>query len=874
MGKLYELMKKELDTIKEVADLEKTNLIVSNSFPNINRKFKSMQKVNFLVSEINENPLKYFNSKEEYDKFVLDNNKYFYKRPIDEGTNLKAIPTIRIDLITHRTHERSDFEKIFDDLEEKIGNEKIDQLIDYYEKNSNNVYKTRNNPLEPYINTIKQDINTLYTNLNDEAKNELIADLDYANKMLVEKKYTGAYEGLLEDASIARSYTAKNYIADFAQKNNIDSEKLVSMADDINIINITCKTKEEVSMTKDAVFNNPDYKVTKEFKDKLLELDNFITELGVPSTFINGEQGTKEYGLIDYFRKTREISQLVGEYQEATTPDEKKANIEALALKSKELKELEEKYDRLFKKISETFDLDKSSINGNLYNGRGVSFIPENLKTFQANLPEKWDNENAVWGVVLSGFCQLKGAALHSGVSLSEYIDKPVESYLNTTFKESEHYFREAYIPREGNSLGTRMAHALVMDTNIGTELIRNTSIGNRGIEFLNNTEEFNNKTIDKLIASNIGVNYITKFDHSANFMWLDDEGMPNYDNLKNIFANGDKTDKLYELSDNFYTAKMEVGALYSYRDGIVSDKGLVAKNNSILENIKDYYREKVRMFDDPNSFVQIGKGALRSYVDEDALLIAGKKYLEDFMLANNKNIFDLNKNERKQVLNFIKNPAATFTSKYKKTLHLSNQNVSGIKADYKAENDRVNGRNAERFIQAFNRYNTFQGNSGKEINQVLKDNAGGWLEWLGGTTSKEYQALRDIVSGIIDPESPTYGDYKISKYFAQKYIDHKLPEGTKFEDLKPNEKRRVEFCRSIITAVNEMEEPEINLENQNDNNIIENNNIIDENDFHKKLNNDIDKENVEVEEINTDSNNNENIIDTSSKQNIEENEI
>jgi hypothetical protein len=152
--------------------------------------------------------------------------------------------------------------------------------------------------------------------------------------------------------------------------------------------------------------------------------------------------------------------------------------------------------------------------------------------------------------------------------------------------------------------------------------------------------------------------------------------------------------------------------------------------------------------------------------------------------------------------------------------------------------------------------------NVGKNISRIIGDNKGGWGEWLGRTTSKEYKALVSSVEAFNNPQSRTFGDRGNLRYFAEKYVDHKLPLGAKFEDLKPIEKKRVEFCLSIIETCKAMDREE--LEANKD--IVKDNNIIDDKEFKNKLENDVNYLNK--------SNVNENVIDTTNKNNIIDKEI
>ena len=865
MGRLYDLIKQEIEEIEKQARLEKSNLVKAKTFPNVVKDRQNILKANGLIDLINHKAPELFGSKEEFKAFLKENDELFVKHGINKDNYLTTLPDISKSYPLHYTGDISDYETIFDNLEEKLGKNKIDEIIDAYDKESYIEPPVLTHPMEPYINNIKKDIDTLFTDEDEKIKEELKENLDYANKMLVEKKKGGQYDKIIDDVSIGRVYTAKNMLEDYAIEKEIDPEKILNLqVKSSNYIDTECKTNEDVQLTKKLVLDNPENKITKEFKEKLLDLDKFITELGIPSEFISGEQGLKSYGFIDYYTKTQEVSNLIGTYQEKDSPEDKKQIINELSLKAKELSVIEGKYDTLFHRIDRLFDLNKVSLNGNLYTGRESSFNPEFMKTFRANLQPKWDNENAAWGVILSGFCQVKGVAEKAGMSLEECLDKPVESFLKVADNYSKELFDQTNLPRGAeNPIGKRLAHTLVMDQDLGQFYKNRISLQGRSIEFISSLEDINDNTINKVISNNIGFSYFNQFDRSPDKMWMKGNEV-DYDSIKNIFAMADKTDRLYELSNNNYDANMNIGSKYNYKDVMTTEKsnvnGLQEKNN-VLEIFKDFLIEKGEMMDNPHNYVQLAKGNLKAYVDEITVLVAGKKYYDDFLTMNNKNIYEYNKNDRKEIVNFLKDPVGSFIKKYKNEFDLDNEYISGMKQAYKEENDRVNGAlKVEAFRNAFNKFNTYEENKGKNFNQIFKDNAGGWLEWLGQTTSKQYLDLKDAFEAANNPESPTYGDFKSSKFFAQRYIERKLPEGTKFENLKPNEKRRVEFCLTVIAAVDEIEKENPNLEHQNSNNII-NNNIIDD-DFLNKVNKD-------VENIN--SNINEEIIDTSIKV-VEEN--
>ena len=125
--------------------------------------------------------------------------------------------------------------------------------------------------------------------------------------------------------------------------------------------------------------------------------------------------------------------------------------------------------------------------------------------------------------------------------------------------------------------------------------------------------------------------------------------------------------------------------------------------------------------------------------------------------------------------------------------------------------------------------------NRGKSIANIIEDNKRNFIKRWFSSSSKEYRALKKSILASTDPSSPTYGDLNGSKAYAIKYLEHKLPLGTDRNSLSSNEKRRVEFCETIIKAADEIEK-EKNKENENNIDI-----AIDNKEFQDKVKNDVD---------------------------------
>ena len=56
--------------------------------------------------------------------------------------------------------------------------------------------------------------------------------------------------------------------------------------------------------------------------------------------------------------------------------------------------------------------------------------VLENYKSFMPNLIPKWDNEKAPYGIILSGYVQLKDISKKINVPLDELLENPAKAFL------------------------------------------------------------------------------------------------------------------------------------------------------------------------------------------------------------------------------------------------------------------------------------------------------------------------------------------------------------------------------------------------------------------------------------------------------------
>ena len=289
MGKLFNSIKKEYEEVKTYSLYEQGNFMAAKTFPRAYKDFENAKRINVLLGEINGNCETYFGSRENFDKFLKDNRNLFLDTP------LKLTYISKFD---HVTRNLEDYEKILNAVENAVGEENTNKILVATQEKLLNPGTNADYVLKPYIENIKKDADTLFQEENAEFIKGIKESLDYIGEDLIAKKSEGPWNDLIEDVSVGRTYAAKQGLKDFATEYGYDFEKINKAVDNgYNSIEILPIDKETVEYTKQFAFNDT-MKITPEFKKQILELDKFVTEIGIPSHFNSGEEKTKHYSLI------------------------------------------------------------------------------------------------------------------------------------------------------------------------------------------------------------------------------------------------------------------------------------------------------------------------------------------------------------------------------------------------------------------------------------------------------------------------------------------------------------------------------------------------------------------------------------------------
>lgn len=840
-----EKLLKQIEELRKFQKMREENLGKALEFHNLINVKAAAEQVSAFTLHIKNAPQRLICPKDEFNAFINNHPELFPNGTFPYITNSKEgeykIPNV-------------DFGKIFDALEQEYP-ESLAKLEKEYEE-CDSKYREIAHPLTDLTTQMKESVDGL---INDKEEALAIKEaLDYANEEIIDKIGENIVDNAIDLNGNKRSFEAVIDFPNFIKKNGLDKNKVVNHSESKAVINPGFTSSTKYLPDYKEIFHM-DLTLSDEFKKKIIGLDNLLKEEGLLQNAVGGETDFKEYGMADYFMKNYATKAAIVNHSKLTTDEEKANSLRDIKQKVDELKEVSKKYDKVFNYIKDNFDINEISLPINLYAGRAQKVRGDNLESWRPNLPPKYDNENAAYSVILSGFSQLKAACQNFNSSLEDYINHPIETYLNQAKTIGEKEDQKYYLPRsEENTLGKRMARALVTPSKAYEELSLLNAMGGRGTEFLYNVSDKTDKTNDNIIVANINKEYVFLYSHSPEQLF-GRRDMPDMGSLKNLFANGDNTDKLYELSEKYVSPDtIEKGPLSDkYIQGIKNHKNVPIEQEykRIMDTLKDYNNEK-NVIESKEVKDFAGRNDYYNSYSFGTMLFAGREYFTDYLRENKLSLASIeDKKLREEITNFIIDPIKVTTDKYVKEADLAPETKIKITNTY--NRDRAKNRPTEKIQGFINRFNDLNNkpnnhNRGKIFTKILSSNRGNWYERWRGTTSKEYTALQKISAAIVDTNSPAFGDYGTAYNCAIAYKNYKMPEGVRYEDLKDIEKRRIDFCNTIIKAYEDEHKPQVQIE---DNNIIDNTkNFVDNNSFQKQLENDIENKaeksnNIEIKE-------------------------
>lgn len=791
MGKLYELIRKDIEELKKYRQLETQDFNKSKTFNALYDIESHRYKVNWLLDAVsvvvrqNKSDKEFSDIVDKYDGVRKDISIV----PVNYSYEYKMNPIL-------------DYETLLDHIEESVSNEIVEKIEAYYNTKKDYIQPVKK-PLEAYVKAILLDMKDIKM-MSDAEKEIATKYLNYAKDMLVEKQNNNI-DRLIDMVAQQRSAIADGKLEEWANKNGMDGYKAgVYDGKHEHVIGIGNDSAEERELFKPVLNMKPGY--SKEYKNKLLELHKFLKAKAVLVDAQAGESGFKEYGFISYFNTASKINSLIDNQLKLDNEKDKIENLYKISAEANKLQKIEREYDEILTYIKENFNLEDVSLCCNIYSGRQTQFNGK-LNGFKPTLPEKWDNENAPYGVILNGYVQLMSLVEKAGSTLEDMINDPIGEYISGAKNNLDKITDSFSIKVDDAPLGKRIANTMFLTKYLVTSTYEYLT-ALRGIEFLNNQCEANEKTYDYIAASSIAITYAKRFVIQSDALFGSGINV-DMDSLKNLFAFGNDFDNLFSLSKNYPTDLDNKGLIAKAYDAQIKSKASlnpVTECRKVLETCKDFFNEYKRLIlENANNDCCIRPGAI---------LLAGREYFKDYLLKNNINPLDIKDDkERNEVLDFLKEPVDALYDKYRNNNDFFTpkgsrglNNFSDLEYSYKECLYNKYERNIEYFNTRMTENIKNTENDNKNISRMFEDNKGGYLERRFSTTSKEYNALKEAVEASLNSFSTSYGDFTMPKFYAEKYLAHKLPEGVDENNLKPNEKRRVQFCRSIIKTCNEID--------------------------------------------------------------------
>ena len=774
----------------------------------------------------------YFGSKENYDAFIAKHADLFPKRRFPNILSHQETGKITI--------EEGDFEKILDALDEEF-KDRPEVLENLYFDECNPDLHQVNHPMSELVDSIKADVDKLYE--GEETKKELKDALDYANEELVEKLGPNLVDNAIDAVSNKRALMAHNDFDAFVEKNGLDASKVKNYS---TLPTVVSPNFDKYRQNFEAFKPFLDMGLTfdQDYKDKLFQLDELCRQEGLLTHAMGGESGYKEYGLSDYFQKNYALKKALVDYGKISDDEQKKEALSHIKALTEDVKTVTGKYEKVLDFIEKNFDLENIALPGNVYSGRPVSVPDGDLGQWKPNLPAKFDFEKSPAVVFLSGFTQLKSVCQVEEVTLEQFIEDPVNTYIAGIKKYSDADDRKIYLPRsEENTLGKRMAHVFYHSTMDYGEIQGIAMMGGRGMEFLYNTSPSDDKSIDNAIKAGIIKDYSKQYNHSPE-VYFGHIMHPNVGKIKNIFAIGDEIDNLSQASPDYVSEEGKIDpAVKSYSAAIKThgNTPIDQEYRRVIKTLTDCFEEQEVMGNHLDQYLKSPNDYM-THISNGALIAAGRQYFVDYLHENNLSLASIeDENLRQEIFDFVADPVTTINQRHYHFPENGVESLDEVKGNFNKAWREFGKKDSAAFMEKFNQNNQKPRgyNAGKDIPTILNDNRGGWWERWRGTTSKQYQDLVKATQNSLDPQSPTHGDKEAMYACAKAYRAYKLPEGRRFSSLSKTAKKRIEFCDSIINAYEQEKAAREAANNPAPANNI-NNNIINQNDFQKQLQNDL----------------------------------
>lgn len=682
----------------------------------------------------------------------------------------------------------------FNEIEEKLT---TDEILEFRKevKGNGELEFERNNVhvLDKKINEIK---NNIPENLSQEEKEEYIKALDNINAKVIRKKEEGFIEQTIDADSRRIKIEAKSELQKFVDPLDVsEKDKEVFVERDRKYtegeINFKLENAEHHKAFADVYEKRPHIVIDEKVKENIKGLAEVVLEAGIFNNSKAGESGQKNYGFTPFFTLQHELKDLINKDTSSYTEEEKKQYREEVIKKSNEMNELEAKYDKVFKYIKEHFDMEKIITNQNIYSGRPPG-----------GLLEKWDNKNARIGVILNGFTQFLGAVNDVGSSVDEFLDDPEKSmklYIETNVNKVE---KPYILPKEGNSLGKRLARATNYNET-SFQLLDSANFGlTRATEFVYAVDPNKDRRIRNIQSDALYSKGLQELIHSGSTFLVYDafNPKPRYDNLVNILMFGDEAknnifEPCYEFYNHEFKKTMDLDLMNKYKE-MKDNPGKALEN--IANAVKDFISESAIINNEANK----DNSAI---ISPEHVAVAGKIALENMLKVNNMTLNDIKDPDvRENIQAYLENPAKALKNMLKDELGLDKKAFESFEKETLDAAEKYSTHKIINFTEAFSKQMKEIDRSNDDITMydVTNEHQIGFFEGFFNTkATKNYRNLVKAINGFEDPNSKYYGKPEMVALAAKAYLDHKYKNGKTIDDLKGEAKERAKFCENIIAS-------------------------------------------------------------------------
>lgn len=647
--------------------------------------------------------------------------------------------------------------------------------------------------LDKKINEIK---NNIPENLSQEEKEEYIKALDNINAKVIRKKAEGFIEQTIDADSRSIKIEAKSELQEFVDPLDVsEKDKEVFVERDRKYtegeINFKLENAEHHKAFADVFEKRPHIVIDEKVKENIKGLAKVVLETGIFNDSKAGESGQKNYGFTPFFTLQHELKDLINKDTSTYTEEEKKQYREEVIKKSNEMNELEAKYDKVFKYIKEHFDMEKIITNQNIYSGRPPG-----------GLLEKWDNKNARIGVILNGFTQFLGAVNDVDSSVDEFLDDPEKAmklYIETNVNKVE---KPYILPKEGNSLGKRLARATNYNET-SFQLLDGVNFGlTRATEFVYAVDPDKDRRIRNIQSDALYSKGLQELIHSGSTFLVYDafNPKPRYDNLVNILMFGDEAknnifEPCYEFYNHEFKKTMDLDLMNKYKE-MKDNPGKALEN--IANAVKDFISESAIINNEANK-------DNTAIISPEHVAVAGKIALENMLKVNNMTLNDIkDPAARKNIQAYLENPAKALKNMLKDELGLDKKAFESFEKETLDAAEKYSTHQIIKFTEAFSKQmkEIDQSNDDITMYDVTNEHQIGFFEGFFNTkATKNYRNLVKAINGFEDPNSKYYGKPEMVALAAKAYLDHKYKNGKTIDDLKGEAKERAKFCENIIAS-------------------------------------------------------------------------